>query len=389
MASRFLRSRNLEAQALRQLNELFHNSYDEFGINAEGSLGYHDMNYQWWRGIERRVEAENGELPDLHDRLTLAREAIVHGVRPDGFLETIGDTGPAKVPTSDGSQQTEFARMRGKKGTPPEALAVCYPSGYAFGRSGWGAGERQFEQEMFYSLRFGPDKPMHGHRDSTSFTIFGRGYAWIVDPGMHGYGTTEMRRFMCSRSAHNVVIDSERPNYPNRTPELVSRGDSETIDLFKLHSRPSPRITTDRIFGYHRGGDFFVVVDSVHERTPVDLNQIRQLWHLAAGTEVTQLKNGVQLQQGNETAYLTWVSFPGIEIIEGAVSPIQGWVTISYGKSIPAPVLSVPFDFSNEPMGHVVVTFDAPPDELELRVSADSSVLLTTIGGSIYEVELP
>ncbi|MVZ89975.1 hypothetical protein GQF49_05695 [Microbacter sp. ANSKLAB05] len=389
VASRFLRASDMEHEALAQLNRLFRESYDEEGVNAEGALGYHDMNYQWWRSLEQRVAAENGEIPDLSAGLSLARKALIHGVRPDGMLETIGDTSTGKVPSKDGFEQTEFVRSKGAQGSAPEKTVAVFSSGYIFGRSGWGLGGRSFTDETFYSLRFGADKPMHGHRDSTSFTVFGRGVAWVVDPGMYGYGTTEMRKFMCGRAAHNVMIDLDCPEHSTQSTELLSWRTDEELDVAIVSASPSASFRVRRSFAYHRTGDFFVVMDHLPLAGAPKPSSLRQLWHLAPEVEVSFSGRSVRLDQEEATARITWLDCGKLEVASGAAEPLQGWVTSEYGKAVPAPVVSASYGSGRVSSLCAVMTFgDRIPDIKSTSDGVEMSIEVT-FEGERFEVVVP
>lgn len=389
VSARFLRSPAMEKKALALLNDLFQDSYDDEGINAEGALGYHDMNYQWWRALDLRISAESGSVPGFRDRLESARAALVHGVRPDGVLETIGDTGVRKVPTSDGLEETEYVRSKGMRGLAPHSNAACYSSGYAFGRSGWGSGDRDFADQTFYSIRFGDDKPMHGHRDSTSFTVFARGVPWVVDPGMYAYGNSEMRQYMRSRAAHNVVIDTAYSNYPNQSAELLMwKADAES-DTVVMSSGPSPKLRTQRAFVYHRPGDFIVIVDVNASASDVSAESSRQLWHLPDGMQVSVGGLGVQLVFGDKTARITWVECGGIDVIVGALEPIQGWVTSAYGEVSPAPVLSVQFPRAGRSYLCAVMTFGEGLPNVRVDRGEEASAVSVSVDGETFQVSIP
>ncbi len=66
-----------------------------------------------------------------------------------------------------------------------------------------------------------------------------------------------------------------------------------------------------------------------------------QLWHLLPGVLARVEENYIKLQcDGQEYAFL---SLDGpttqMEVIEGQVTPIQGWFSARYGEKVPAPAL--------------------------------------------------
>ncbi len=388
VAARFLRDARLEAAALRHAAKLLTESFDEEGVNAEGALGYHDMNIHWWGQLSERLSGEDNSLPGLNDTLRTARGAIIHAVRPDGKLETIGDTASSKRPLVSVGPRVRYVRSRGREGRKPSELARCFRDGYAFGRSGWGRGRRRFEDETFYSLRFGPDKSMHGHRDSTSFTIHARRISWVVDPGMYAYGNSEMRAYMCSRAAHNVVLDTRRPNYPNNEARLVTHRLGKSLDAYRMETVPSPQLRVRRDFVYHREGEFFVVVDRIEEVGGGVPEHARQLWHLGHGVEVEATSAGYKLSASSRTAYVEWANPGSRELIVGETAPLQGWVSGRYGEAVEAPVLSVGPSAGGGPLA-AVLSIGRPCTSFRLCYETGVEVIEVELGGVAYVVTLP
>lgn len=388
VAAKFLGDERLEESAIRHLAALLAESFDDEGVNAEGALGYHDMNIQWWGQVATRLRREQAEIAGLDEVLFKARECIVHGVRPDLLMETIGDTGVDKRLVLDRTPEARFARSGGRRGRAPREVSRCFDAGYAFGRSGWGESDRAFRDETFYSLRFGPDKSMHGHRDSTSVTLYSRGVPWIVDPGLFAYGQSEMREFMCSRPAHNVVVDLRRPNHPNRDPRLLSRRSTETHDSYVMETSPSPMMRVRRAFVYHRIADVAVVVDRVWDSEGASPAHARQLWHVGAGVEVTTRADGVRLFASGESADVTWVNAGPLDVVSGERNPLQGWVTSGYGKAEPAPVVSVmPTGPEGTPLCAAVSWGNGRPT-MSLEHDGDTVDVLIELASQVHRVTL-
>ena len=195
--------------ALTRLAELLEESYDDEGVNAEGAIDYHRLNYVWWEAAFRRLDIAGVPRPKGAVRLKLAKLELAYATKPNRQFERIGDTergGPAGL----SSPEIDYVNSEGAEGQPPPDLTRVYKAGYVFGRSGWGNYERLFRDELFFSLSFGAANRVHGHQDGASLTLHANGHPWLVDAGKYAYNNDEMRTYCTSRMGHNVVVIEDR-----------------------------------------------------------------------------------------------------------------------------------------------------------------------------------
>ena len=116
--------------------------------------------------------------------------------RPDGHLETIGDTDDVPLRPIAGTA-TEYTASGCAVGQPPDRTVAIYDAGYAFVRTRWGE-ERPFGDETFVSLRFQRGHRSHGHDDSGGVTLYGAGGKLLVDPGYGDQNSSRWHRFFIS-----------------------------------------------------------------------------------------------------------------------------------------------------------------------------------------------
>ncbi|GGC89965.1 hypothetical protein GCM10011512_16160 [Tersicoccus solisilvae] len=301
--------------AVDRLAELVAETYDEEGIAAAGSVAQHKSTYLAWRTALSRLDREGIARPAAAERLDLAALELAHATRPDGTLERIGDTG---VATLAGVTSAEAAWMlsRGSTGEPPADLARVYRRGFAFGRSGWGAHERAFDDETFYSLSFGRADRARGHQDGGSLTLHSGGHPWLVDAGPD---VDQQNHVPTSRVSHNVVEIVDRPYDPASDVALERHHLTDDVDDFLFVDRGYPGVEIRRRVTYCRGGDFVVVVDTVLSDDEVTA---RQRWHLDAGTAVRTRTHGVDLTRDESGATLLWSgNIPEITVAQGEGEP--------------------------------------------------------------------
>ncbi len=189
----------------------------------------------------------------------------------------------------------------------------------------------------------------HGHADALSLTgVLDRSLE-LVDAGTFAYQEGgEWRQFFRGTSAHNCLLVDDlnqseilgtflwgrkakvRALFWNSNNEfdLVVAEQDGYLDLGIAHRRavlffkPDCLVIKDQLSG--KGNHVF-----------------EQLWHLLPGVLAHVEENYIKIQgDGQEYAFL---SLDGpttqMEVIEGQVTPIQGWFSARYGEKVPAPAL--------------------------------------------------
>lgn len=313
--------RDWAAMARDRMTALFEESYDEQGINWEGAIGHHKSNLIRWEQAFRRLDLEGVPRPSSAIRLSLACLELAHATRPDGTLEVIGDAS-VSGPGGLSSPELDYVKSQGSTGHPPDALTKIYDRGYIFGRSGWGDHERSFRDETFYALKFGKANQLHGHQDGGALTLHSGGNSWLTDTGTSADMQGEIRDYFVSRLGHNVVHIHDR-TYNQTADVLLTRSStSAAIDDFAFSDTGYDGVEIRRRVVYCRGGDFFLVVDTVLSREEIEASQ---RWHLNAGTVVEPTAGGFRLEQGNSAAWIQWRgNMPALSAREGCETPIDG-----------------------------------------------------------------
>lgn len=356
--------------ARTRLERLLVDSYDEQGVNAEGSPAYHDLNYRWWSRALRRLELE-GEPPLPHaDRLAAAPSALAHATRPDGQYESIGD-GDGGRPRGLDHPATRYVSTEGADGEPPAELVAVYDRGYVFGRSGWGETDRKFVDETFYSVSFGWGRRVHGHQDGGAVTYFAGGREWLVDAGKYFYGEHPVRDYVLTREAHNVPHVVGRRYDRTRVVELVRRSLTAARDHLAFEDHGYDGAVVRREVTFDRRTEALVVVDDVRSAHEVE---VQQRWLLAPDVEVRLDDDRLELVAGTVSASLHLLTGGEVGLVRGATEPHRGWKATGWGTAEPATQVSV-----SHRGAHVrVVSLVLPPGRPDLRpvgevrVSADA-----------------
>lgn len=322
--------------ALQRLRELLLVSYDEEGVNEEGSIAYHENNYHWWQIALKRLSMEGKDLPPEAGRIELALDELAHATRPDGAYERIGDTdggGPNRL----SSPALEYMNTKGAMGIAPPEKVKVYRRGYIFGRSGWGQETRPFSDETFYSVSFGRADRVHGHQDGASMTLYAFGRPWIIDSGKFVYGNDPMRRYVLGRTGHNVVVIKNRKYDRTSQVQLLRHSISPTVDDFTLIDKGYTGVELKRRITYLRDVDCVVVSDSVLADSAVEATQ---MWHFESDLDVRVDATGCGATDGARSLRMAWLGTrPGLSTIRGSLDPFEGWTSTGWRKKAPNTVI--------------------------------------------------
>lgn len=314
--------------AVERMVAMLLTAYDEEGINEEGSVQYHQINYSWWNLTKRRVELVRGVAPPEFSRIAKAPLGLAHATRPDGTYELIGDT---EVFSLRGIPHPAVAWVSsdGTEGAPPPERVKVYGSGYVFGRSGWGDDRTPFSRHGFYSLRFGPQNRIHGHEDGGALTFYHRGRSVLVDGGKYAYDAKDpLRAHLLSRAAHNAVHLRGEAYDRTTDVELVRSSVTEGGEDFEFVDRGYTGAVLRRRVLVLWDLEAVLVDDEVESDHAIEAVQV---WHLdpSAGHRV---EDGTVLAlQRDEGSLHTWFTplTPGsqLSVVRGRRNPWQGWTS--------------------------------------------------------------
>jgi hypothetical protein len=208
--------------------------------------------------------------------------------------------------------------------------------GFGFVRTGWGE-SRAFADETMLSVRFGRARQYHGHYDGSSITLYGYGSPLLLDSGQYTYNAGAYRSYFISRAAHNLVTaDGATLNAGAATTQLWNRV-SPTMYELAMSGSPYLGVTASRRVTFSRTAGYAVVDDRVTSATG---RTFRQLWHLreASAPMLSGSRAWTRRTRGN--VLIVQVLAPSAtRIVSGATSPIQGWLSYTYGHKVAAPVV--------------------------------------------------
>jgi hypothetical protein len=323
------------ALAEERINALILESVDSQGVTNEQSVGYQLYNYNRYRRASERMLAVGLTPADAFARLDLMPEFLAQATIPTGYLEMIGDTSGRQRASIPGTT-AEFAATSGASGPKPTRTIARYNAGYLFARTGWGE-RRPAADETFFSLKWGPAPIIHGHADGGNLTLAAFGSRLLLAPGLYSYTASPFRSFFKGRTASNVVtVDGATWSGTAVTRLLGYTATSRYIDV-RMAMAGYPGVSQTRRVTYSRALNYLLVQDRAASSS---FHTYRQLWHLSEDSRPAVGTSSVWSQKVKGNLIIRQLAgAPKLALVKGRTSPVQGWVSYSYGTKVAAPVV--------------------------------------------------
>jgi hypothetical protein len=320
---------------------------DADGVTNEQAVGYEDFQYRLWNKAMRTLQACGDSVPDImRQRVAKIPAFLAAATQPDGTLVQIGDTYKEAAGIVGGTP-LQYMVTKGLAGPRPTKRVSVYNAGYVFGHSGFGV-VRPFEQESFYSLRFGRARQVHGHFDHSSITYFAHGIPMLVDSGHDGYQASAQRAYLRSQQAHNVLtVAGVKPK--DVSTSLVRRKIEKDWQFYETADR-SYGVERTRSVLFAQGPDLAIILDRTSASRST--HSYHQLWHLDPSMKVQREKRGVAIATPNNgTDARLWmipvdtggdrIRTSSTKVIKGRTLPRQGWVSEGMLDRQQAPVVQM------------------------------------------------
>lgn len=203
----------LNLSSSRILNEAKFAFCDDGG-HKENSVGYLNFGIKQLisaLNIDKSYNKEINKFYEISYIINKATRVLLHSVKPNGILPSIGDTPYFKVNNIFGFYKPDcyneflYAITSGQKGSSPiQKLFISPISGYAFYRSDWS--KDSFNKAFYMSFKASYHSNYHRHDDDLSITMYAYGEDWLVDGGIYKYNEKNSNRiYIRSHHSHNVT----------------------------------------------------------------------------------------------------------------------------------------------------------------------------------------
>jgi Heparinase II/III-like protein/Heparinase II/III N-terminus len=309
--------------------------FDEHGVHRENSPGYQFVAKNMFVALQR-----SGWYTRISPKLgrCLERAARVEQWMrmPDGRLVPLGDTdGEAPRQPPMGLRRHHSAQA----GTIESLNHSCY----CFVRrvSHDNAGEWSF-----LGIKAGFEVNTHRHHDEMSYVWSESGWDIVTDSGKYSYDKDDMRQYVRSSRAHNVIqfagLDLNG-DVAHRTGHLTKAIQEHPwgIAVGAEWTHQPLGIRQRRAF-YFSPGRWLIVADEFQAKDVVSFVHRTQLAP-EFSVKIARTQFNSRHESGAELGVDFWSSVPvQTRLHQGVRTPqIEGWISRSYRSSQPAPVLAL------------------------------------------------
>jgi hypothetical protein len=334
--------------AVSRMNSWATHDVDSQGVSKEQSDGYNLYVYKRLDLAARALAAcgiSSATVSAQHQKML---GFIVNAETPTGYTINFGDTGTTHLPYDFNDTSDPLNWMYGNGGSgstqPSMPLWATYGAGYAFFRSSWGA-QGTVNQQTHVMVRFGAGRANHGHEDAGEVTLEAFGNKILLDSGgPYVYDDANAyRQYFISERANNVVSIDSRPMSAAGWTYLKGQSHDANMDFASVYHLKYSGVTTWRRVLYDRRLNVMLVDDSLVANGPV---VFRQNWHLrrdAVVHLVGHYKFYTTTSMGPNVTVTQLVGGKTPQVLGGATSPIQGWVTDATNSKYAAPDASFTF----------------------------------------------
>ncbi len=287
------------------------------GFHYELTTLYHEVSINNYQRLWETTRVFEQPFPkELIDILEKACEVNIKLMMPNGRLPDINDGKNWSVHSLLLPKQRMLPQTpnigwavgnREKEPAPEYASAALEYSGIFVMRSGWS------EKDVWALFDAAPFGKGHQHEDKLSLMIFAEGRLLLTEGGNYAYDDSEMRKYVLSGRAHNIIRVSgrdqnRRQSYAWKEEDIFRRADMDwhigkTCDYAESVYReaygelPAGQTVHRRAVYFIKHGilssPFFLVVDRL---TSEREQEYEMLWHI--DDELLSVeKNGVYTQE--------------------------------------------------------------------------------------------
>lgn len=327
-------------RSLEKISSLFIECVDSFGVDYEGALQYQINNFIWYSEAAQHILVATGSEPPFKSRLSSMPSFLAHAVDTTGHYLQYGDSDRMQATNSLESKELAWAGSRGLSGVPPTESYANYSAGYVFGRSGWS--KENFEDGIFYSVRYGPSysSTPHGQRDAGSITLSRGESEYLFESGRFRYDDSPQTSLLSSPKSHSTINIIDSSSTDHIPMNCINRNASELFDWTSLRRDVEGDHQWSRSVLHLRELKSLLVVDDFLSASP---KSVEQYWQLAISSKYLIGKTSLVSSSDDQdhSLCLHWLSHDGasVEVVEGERSPLMGWRSIKHGEIFPSPVV--------------------------------------------------
>ncbi|WP_404329949.1 heparinase II/III family protein [Mesobacillus maritimus] len=303
-----------------RLKDTFYSSYSSNGVHLGNSPEYHRIVSNLYKSTEAFLEQNNLTLgEDLLAILSKSERYFSYLSKPDGSIPMLGDSGELFSSKENKEFESFYDQTAG--------ITILQSKD-----------KQDKDLSTWVSFVCGYGTTAHKHYDDLSFTLFYKGKDIFVDSGKYGYGSSKVRSYVVSPSAHNTLfIKNKRYN--------LDKIDNDFKNIYTSSFLTTNRV--DMVKGINMGYDgvklertlifikpnILVILDSFNNETS---NPISQLFNLAPHIEILDYKNErAKIKSDDEIIEIEQILPEGsFEVHNGSEEVPKAVIAKQFGKVI-------------------------------------------------------
>lgn len=317
--------------AMRRMEELVCQQFDERGIHSEHSPHYHFYSLNIISSVVDTGWYDSSDVTT--ERLRLARRVQPWIVDPLRRPFCVGDS----VLTEQNSVSFPRGREKARTGTESE-LGRFEKSGYGIVRSPWVTPPEDSSMLFFHGAY---NSKAHKHKDCLSFEWFSNGERLICDGGKYGYQSDRFRRYVLSQSAHNS-LEIEGFNIMKLKPygSVVDRVRPLGGGVYRLTGALEFPAFNHRRVIFYAPERWLLIIDHFESERP---RQITQWLHFAPGIRLEKFlgNTAVLVGEKNRVQIDSFTPKANLAFYEGDEHSMNGFASARDYHIEPCPTLGL------------------------------------------------
>lgn len=329
------------AEGYQLLKKELANQIFEDGGPAEQSLSYHRFVCDlYWFAIDFLKKNNLYDCEEFEEPLIKAEHFITAFKDAGGGLPSIGDSDDGHAIAPGVHPCRTYPKFKKRK------IQTFSKSGYTIFH----------DKKVRLTFDHGPlgMAPLfnHGHADALSITLSVDGQKILVDPGTYRYnGEPNFRKYFKGTRAHNTITIDRQDQAIQENSFIWSHAYNAELtrkeklnDVWLIQAKHDGYLRYKKPVQHIRSlfilkGTTIVIKDKFYGE---GIHEFELNFHLHPDVKIEKCQeNWWNIHDGTADIYITMIDQSELRIVKGAINPILGWFSHSYGLKCESSVLNI------------------------------------------------